>query len=426
MKKIISLILVLTTCLSLTAFADSGSASADILYTLDLVEGTDNGYELEKAPTKLEALVFTLRLSGLEDDIASTGEFPFTDVPDWGADYVAYAYNNGIITGVDELNFGSDYAVSDKDFFTMLLRAMGYSDANGDFTWASSSATAVRLGIAQYIYTDFTRGDMFDCAVAALTVSVKDSELTLIDTLVQSGDVSRAKASALGFTGEQPLSAQQIAERCTTSIALLECYDSSASVIDRTPDSNSSAVFISDDGIMVTNYHTIDGSIYATVTLGTGEQYAVESVLFYDVSMDAAVIKVSNVEIGGKDPTVFPYLMMSSSETVNVGDTVFAIGNPLGLQNSLSMGIISNKYREISQFSLPMLQNTASISQGSSGGALIDEYGYIIGITSGYFSYGQDMYLAVPLDAVIEADLSGDGMTLKEVRVEVAEANEEE
>ena len=119
--------------------------------------------------------------------------------------------------------------------------------------------------------------------------------------------------------------------------------------------------------------------------------------------------------MGGGEKASFPYLSMLTTETVHVGDTVYALGNPLGLQNSLSTGIISNSQRVTSAFALPMLQNTASISKGSSGGALFNEYGYVIGITSGYFSYGQDMYLAVPIDAVLEADLTVEGLTLPQL-----------
>lgn len=425
MKKIISAILASVMCFTLPVLAtENGEASADILYTLDLIEGTDNGYELDKAATRLEMLVFTLRLAGLEDEaLASVCSSPFIDVPDWGEAYVSYAYENGLISGIDSENFGSDMAVRDKDFFTMILRVLGYSDDAGDFSWATSSAVAVRLGISEQVYTDFTRGDMFDCALGALTAAVKDEGTTLVDKLTTSGDIDRAKASALGLSGERPLSAREIADRCSPAVGLLECYDSSTSVIDRSPDSNSSAVFISSDGIMVTNYHTIDGSVYATVTLSTGEQYAVESVLFYNADIDAAVIRVSNTAIGTDESTVFPYLDMAATDTVHVGDTVFAIGNPLGLQNSLSSGIVSSKERVLSAFALPMIQNTASISQGSSGGALLNEYGDIIGITSGYFSYGQDLYLSVPIDPIIEADLSGEGYTLKELSKIMADAD---
>lgn len=60
--------------------------------------------------------------------------------------------------------------------------------------------------------------------------------------------------------------------------------------------------------------------------------------------------------------------------------------------------------------------DTADISEGSSGGALLNTCGQVVGVTSGAYTYGNNMYLAVPIDPVLSADLSGQGWTLKEVR----------
>ncbi len=419
MKRFLSAALAVVLIFSLTAVSfavDSRELAADTLYTLDLIQGTESGYELDRAPTRAEALVFALRLAGLQDNAEREGgHSPFVDLPVWAQPYICYAYEHELISGIDDLHFAPDMTVRDKDFFTLLLRILGYSEASGDFSWVLSSATAVRLGIAQSLYTEFERGDMFECALAALSCRLKGQDITLIDKLVAGGDVERAKASALGLSGARPLTAREISERYTNAVVLLECYTSSTSLINRTADSYSSGFFISADGLLVTNYHTIDQALYAVVTLDNGEQYPVERVLFYDPDIDASVLKVSQTPMDGGSAVTFPYLTMLSTDTVHIGDIVYALGNPLGLQNSLSTGIISNNQRETSSFALPMLQNTASISKGSSGGALFNEYGYVIGITSGYFSYGQDMYLAVPIDAVLNADLTVKGMTLPEL-----------
>ena len=66
-------------------------------------------------------------------------------------------------------------------------------------------------------------------------------------------------------------------------------------------------------------------------------------------------------------------------------------------------------------YTVPCIVNTADISQGSSGGALLNAYGQVIGITTGAYVYGNSMYLAVPVDPVFEADLSGAGWTLEEL-----------
>ncbi len=414
MKRIIALLLCAVLTLSSGQLAMASGVTADILYTLGLVEGTESGYELDRVPTRLESLVFTLRLSGLEDEaMAYEDETQFSDVPDWGKNYVAYAFDNEIITGVDENTFGSDMQVRDKDFYTMILRTLGYSDVDGDFTWASSATVAVRMGLIEYVDTEFDRASMFECALTALSTKLKDSDDKLIDVLITSGDIDRAKASALGLTDTAPLSAREISERYTSSIVFLTFYETSASLMNKTPDTNASGFLIREDGIVVTNYHSIDNAIFSVATLSGGEEIAVDKVLYHNEEADVAVLRLSDEQMDGTEISVFPYLNMVSSETAFVGDPVFALGNPLGLQNSISSGIISNKDRVISAFAYPMIQNTASISSGSSGGALLNEFGDVIGITSGYFSYGKDMYLAVPIDAIMDVDLDVEGVTLR-------------
>ncbi len=417
MKRYIAVILAAVLFLTIPATAaDSRLLAADTLYTLGLVEGTNSGYELDRVPTRAEALVFILRLAGLRDEAqAYSGSTPFTDLPTWAEPYICYAYSIGLTSGTDSSHFSPQMQVRDKDFFTMLLRLLGYSESAGDFNWALSGATAVRLGIAEALYTDFDRGDMFECALAALTCPLKDQNITLIDKLVAGGDVERAVANALGLSGARPLTPQEISERYTTSVVYLEGFETASSLVNRTSSTKSTGFFISEDGLLVSNFHTIEGAIYATITTDDGARYPVEKGLYYNPEIDASVLKVSQTPLGGGEQVEFPYLQMMSTDTVHIGDTVYALGNPLGLKNSLSVGIISNNQRVTSGFGLPMLQNTASISQGSSGGALLNEYGYAIGITSGYFTYGKDMYLAVPIDPVLEADLSVEGITLREL-----------
>ena len=87
------------------------------------------------------------------------------------------------------------------------------------------------------------------------------------------------------------------------------------------------------------------------------------------------------------------------------GDAVYAISNPLGLGLAISDGIVSDPSRPLDRYALPCIMNTASISQGSSGGALLNAYGQVIAITSGAYLYGNNMYLSVPLVPALNSDL---------------------
>ena len=116
---------------------------------------------------------------------------------------------------------------------------------------------------------------------------------------------------------------------------------------------------------------------------------------------------------------------LAGTQDIRAGDTVYALGNPLGLGLAVSSGIISATARDVERYALPCVMNTADISQGSSGGALLNVYGQVIAVTSGAYVYGNNMYLAVPVDPVFTADLTGEGQTLKEV-AEIQAAMEDE
>lgn len=137
---------------------------ADALKIMGLFSGTDLGYELERVPTRAEGLVMLLRLLG-EEQAASkyTGKHPFRDVPDWAEKYIAYAYEKGYTSGVSSTLFGSQNALSTNDYLTFLLRALGYRDSEGDFSWDTASQMAVRCGILTQAEADtlLSRGTFY-------------------------------------------------------------------------------------------------------------------------------------------------------------------------------------------------------------------------------------------------------------------------
>lgn len=128
---------------------------AGALKTMGLFKGTGTsyggGYDLELTPTRIEGLVLFLRLVGEEKAaLAYVGDSPFVDVPDWGRQYVSYAYYKGYTKGVDvdlEL-FGSYNTISSGEYLTFVLRALGYQDsgANPDFSWDTALSRAQELG----------------------------------------------------------------------------------------------------------------------------------------------------------------------------------------------------------------------------------------------------------------------------------------
>ena len=113
-----------------------------------------------------------------------------------------------------------------------------------------------------------------------------------MSNLVARGAVASSAANALNLLPAK-LTARQAADRCSAAVFLLDTYSSQLYVDAATPTGAASGFFISSDGLAVTNYHSIKGDIRAVATLSTGEQYAVERVLYYDPDIDIAVIRVS-------------------------------------------------------------------------------------------------------------------------------------
>jgi hypothetical protein len=154
---------------------------ANALKEMGLFAGTDKGYELEALPTRTQAIVFLLRMLG-EEKTAQNSDYtcPFTDVPGWAYKYVAYAYNKGYTSGTGKTTFGANDLTTPAQFVTFMLRALGYSDKNGDFVWNESIQKAESLGIIPLgKYTangPFNRGDCVDIIYSVLGAKKKGNK----------------------------------------------------------------------------------------------------------------------------------------------------------------------------------------------------------------------------------------------------------
>lgn len=136
-------------------------------------------------------------------------------------------------------------------------------------------------------------------------------------------------------------------------------------------------VIMSEDGYIVTNHHVIAGGESCTVILSNGAELEAK-VVGWDADNDLAVLKV---EAEGLTAAVF-----GSSDLLTVGDKVYAIGNPLGLElrGTLTDGIVSaiNRDVEVDGITMTLIQTNAALNSGNSGGPLINEYGQVVGINT--------------------------------------------
>ena len=411
-----ALLLMVSALPAASALEGEALRAADTLATLGLVD--DAASDPESPATRSQAAVLLVRLAGAEAEAAAqSGSSAFQDVPAAIAGAVNYAAGQGWISGVTATEFRPNEPLTANAWAAFLLRMLGWSDADGDFVISGAAAFAQRIGLFPTAYTGaLSQGDLWETAAAALSFSYREGDDTVITRLVDSGAVSRSAANALGLLNPA-LTARQIADRCAAAVFQLNLYETDAAWRDGTPTGEASGFFISADGLAVTNYHSIDGATRATVTLSTGDLYEVESVVYYDPDIDIAVIRVSRDALEGDSTTAFACLEIAPSGTgdLRMGDTVYALGSPLGLGLAVSSGVVSATEREVERYALPCVMSTADISEGSSGGALLNACGQVVAVTSGAFLYGNSMYLAVPIDPVLSADLTGQGQTLAQV-----------
>ena len=139
-----------------------------------------------------------------------------------------------------------------------------------------------------------------------------------------------------------------------------------------------SGVIISADGYIVTNNHVVDGADELTVTLNENSKEYSARVIGADKTTDLALIKI--------DAKNLPAIVIANSDDVKVGEWVLAVGNPLGLNNTVTAGIVSAKARSMGQGVSSMIQTDAAINQGNSGGALVNTHGELIGINAMIYS----------------------------------------
>ena len=183
--------------LTASAFAANYTNCADSLHEMGLFQGTQNGYDLDRTPTRAEAAVMLVRLLGKEAEAKTlTYTAPFTDLKGWEKPYVQYLYSNGLANGTNRTTFNPTGKCTAQMYAVFLLRALGYSDT-ADFSYANAIETAREQGIYDtgIINTqNFLRDDAAAASYTVLSVSPKNSEGTLLDQLVSENAITEADA----------------------------------------------------------------------------------------------------------------------------------------------------------------------------------------------------------------------------------------
>ena len=168
----------------------------------------------------------------------------------------------------------------------------------------------------------------------------------------------------------------------------------------RTPGGLGSGFFINEDGYLITNFHVIENETQISIEVYHNKDGQLDRRTYKQVRIiamnkfaDLALLKVED-----KEAPKFAWVLLGDSDTLSVGDRVFAIGSPLGLERTVTEGILSTKTRQIA--GELYMQTTTQINPGNSGGPLFNLKGEVVGVTNMKLAFGEGLGFAIPVDAV--------------------------
>ncbi len=203
-------------------------------------------------------------------------------------------------------------------------------------------------------------------------------------------------------TSKQMSPAEVYAQNVASTVGITTAVTTNYFGFTTTSAAAGSGFVLSDDGYILTNYHVVEDSTSIKVSMYDGSSYDAQ-LIGYDESNDIAVLKV--------DAENLSPVVLGDSGNLNVGDTVVAIGNPLGeLTFSLTAGVVSALDREVTlsgNVTMELIQTDCAINSGNSGGALFNLYGEVIGITNAKYSSSgsgasiDNIGFAIPINSVM-------------------------
>ena len=168
----------------------------------------------------------------------------------------------------------------------------------------------------------------------------------------------------------------------------------------RTPGGLGSGFFINAEGYLITNFHVIEGETEISVEVYHQQDGQLQRDTYKQVRIvainkfhDLALLKIED-----KNAPKFKFVTLGNSDALNVGDAVFAVGSPLGLERTVTQGILSTKTRQM-EGNL-YLQTSTQINPGNSGGPLFNLAGEVVGVTNMKITFGEGLGFAIPVELV--------------------------
>ncbi|MCD7739166.1 MAG: trypsin-like peptidase domain-containing protein [Lachnospiraceae bacterium] len=221
-------------------------------------------------------------------------------------------------------------------------------------------------------------------AGAGATLAVSHASSAETDTttiLTSSREATEVSVELVSSTGEEMTAAEVYAANVNATVGITTSITTNYFGYTTTSAASGSGFIISSDGYILTCYHVVEDSDAITVSTYDGSSYEAE-LIGYDEDNDLAVLKIEASDLQA--------VVLGSSDDLNIGDGVVAIGNPLGeLTFSLTSGVVSALDREVTLstgLTMNLIQTDCAINSGNSGGALFNMYGEVVGIVNAKYS----------------------------------------
>jgi len=240
-----------------------------------------------------------------------------------------------------------------------------------------------------------------DIGITVLSIEKDDIlDYEYADTSAGAGsDANQMQSEDVTSTGADGLLYRTANREKTTIEACVEQFGEAVVKVS-SPAGIGSGFFVNEQGYLITNYHVIERETKIEVTVFQKAKNSFEKKTFKKVRIkainpfvDLALLKVEDL-----GQTSVQYVYLGEIDRINVGEKVFAIGNPLGLERTITDGVISTKNRAFE--GLVYLQTNADINPGNSGGPLFNLAGEVVGVTNmGYIFFG-GLGFAIPVDSV--------------------------
>ncbi|MEL4105641.1 trypsin-like peptidase domain-containing protein [Oscillospiraceae bacterium WX1] len=346
-------------------------------YEYNLVNGTS---ATTFSPSKNLSIAEAIKLAACLHSIYNTGSASFPSGSPWYQPYVDYALSNGIISA-PYANYTAN--ATRADFAVILAGALPDEalTAKNQIDDNAIPDVAVSYSYAPAVYKLYRAGVLTGSDSAGTfypgSSITRDAVASIVARMA-----STALRQPLTLT-KKVFTTTEIATQCSPAVFYIELFSKTGKSI-----GSGSGFFISSSGLAVTCFHVIDGVTSAKIKTKDGKSYNVTGVYDYNETTDLALIQV-----GGSG---FPYLKLGDSDSAVTGASIYAIGYPLGVDQTVTPGTITNASHPIDGVNYMM--TNASISPGSSGGALIDAFGKVIGVTCAFYYGGQNLNLAVPIN----------------------------